>query len=333
MNFDCIFVDITTPKPYDQRTLDIEPLGGTEASVIRVAEGLAKKGYRVGVFQHNLDTISMGEGAYYLPLGELENVKVCHAYVALRSAFGFDRFQSATKVSWHEDLACETHNRIMPELMKHNVTVVAASNWHKRNLQEQFKIGANLADPIPRVKAIYNPVPDELYDIPNDLSIGYENNVMIWAASPHKGLDRAIKLFSRCREVISDQLELRVFNPGYLITDVQRVPGVVVYGAVPCKTLWEQMGSSLCVFYPTQFEETFGCIAAEANAMHCPVATYPVAALRETVGNDFAENQDEVSFIKLVEKWYNGERPKVHANKAFKQSEIIWEWQKVLGLV
>lgn len=333
MNFDIIFTDITTTKPYDQRTLDTEAIGGTEASVIRVAEGLAAKGYRVGVFQHNLETISMGENAYYLPLGELENVRVCHAYVALRSNFGIERFPGATKVSWHEDLASPLHNEIMPSLLKHNVTVVAASNWHKRNLQEQFKIGTNIGDPIPRVKAIYNPVPNELYDIPRDMNIGYENNIMVWAASPHKGLERAIKLFARCREVISDQLELRVFNPGYLVTDIQRVPGVVVYGAVPCKTLWEQMGSSLCVFYPTQFEETFACIASESAAMHCPIATYPVAALRETCSNEFAENQDEVSFIKMVERWYNGERPKVYANPKFKLSEIVWEWEKVLGLV
>ena len=275
----------------------------------------------------------MGDGAYYLPLSELDNVRVCHSYVALRSAFGLERFPGATKISWHEDLACEAHNKLMPTFLKHEVTVVAASRWHKQNIQDQLRIGLNLADPIPRVKAIYNPVPDELYDIPRDLRIGYDNNVMLWCASPHKGLEKAIKIFSRCREAVSDQLELRVFNPGYLVNEVQRVPGVVVYGSVPCKTLWEQMGGAMCVFYPTNFQETFGCIASEANAMHCPVATYPVAALRETVGNEFAENQDEVDFIKMVERWYNGERPKVAANPKFKLSEVVWEWQKVLGLV
>lgn len=333
MNFDVIITDITTPKPYDQHTLDTEPLGGTESSVIRVAEGLAKKGYRVGVFEHNLESISMGEGAYYLPLSELSNVRSCHAFVSLRSAFGVDMFPMATKVSWHEDVPNKTMNDLMPTFMKHNVTVVGASRWHKRQIQEQFKIGLNVGDMIPRVVSIYNPVPDELYDIPRDLKIGYENNVMVWAASPHKGLDRAIKIFQKCREAISDQLELRVFNPGYLVTDIQRVPGVVVYGAVPCKTLWEQLGSSLCLFYPTSFEETFGCIAAESNAMHCPVATFPVAALRESVNNTFAENQDEQDFIKLVEKWYNGERPEVTTKKEFKTSQIVYEWEKVLGLI
>jgi hypothetical protein len=50
-----LFVDVTCPRPYDGNTLETEPQGGSESTLTRVAEALARQGDVVRVAQHNRD--------------------------------------------------------------------------------------------------------------------------------------------------------------------------------------------------------------------------------------------------------------------------------------
>lgn len=66
-----LFIDPCCPKPYDPQVLATESLGGTEATVIRVAEGLASKDHVVVVKQHNRTDEYQGAGnVYYRAFGE-----------------------------------------------------------------------------------------------------------------------------------------------------------------------------------------------------------------------------------------------------------------------
>src|SRR5690242_3214476 len=78
-----LILDVTCPKPYDAFTLRQEPMGGTEATVVRVAEGLAETGQlEVFVAQHNRRAIQEEGKAHYISFDELPDSP--HAVVVLR---------------------------------------------------------------------------------------------------------------------------------------------------------------------------------------------------------------------------------------------------------
>lgn len=65
-----VFIDPKCPKPYDSEVLAARGLGGTEATVVRIARGLSAR-HTVWVLQHNR-TERREESAtlHYLPMTE-----------------------------------------------------------------------------------------------------------------------------------------------------------------------------------------------------------------------------------------------------------------------
>lgn len=329
--FDLIIVDTTCPFPYEAQTLQTKAMGGTEASVIRVSEGLGAMGATVGVVQHNLNQLVAGPHAFYLPMSMLDEIDT-YNYVMLRGTQYVDRFPRAKKYSWHEDVPTGRLAAMRETFIDHNVTVIAASKWHK------YAIQALICDPNkldnPRVTHIYNPVPDTIY-VPKTLDIKYDKNKLVWIASPHKGLDKAVEMFHRLIDVSDNKdFRLHIFNPGYFADrEYDNSHYIVNHGAVPAQELWQHVSESLCVFYPTNFEETFGCIAAEANALHTPVLTCEIAALSETVSSQkqFVKKNDPKDAIDRVIAWHAGDRPKVWGNDDFRMSKVVQDWYSLLA--
>lgn len=331
--FDLLICDMTTPMPYEKQTLEVQGLGGTEASVIRVAEGLGACGAHVGVIQHNLNMPLMGEHAYYLPLSMIDEVD-CHNFVSLRGTHFLDKFPKAKKYSWHEDLPGDVFKTMREAFVKHDVTVIAASDWHKGVLSKEIHFeGAKDNPPIVR---IYNPIEDHLF-IPRHTDVKYDRNKLCWVASPHKGLKEGVEIFNKLVEVSGNKdFRLFMFNPGYMLHDMPELYSnryIVDIGPVPCKELWQHVSESMCLFYPTEFEETFGNIAAEANAVHTPVLTNKVAALGETVSSErqFVPPRDPDAVIERAIEWWKGDRPKVWGNDDFRMTNVVIEWVKLLS--
>lgn len=326
--FDLIIIDTTTPLSYEEASLKTRGIGGTEASVIRVAEGLAKAGAKVAVLQHNLEMPLMGSNAYYLPLSMIDDITT-EAVIMLRGCQFVDKFKYAKKFSWHQDVPSQALRDMRGTFLAHRVTVVGASKWHKHVIQEAVCSKDALVNP--KVTYIHNPVPDELL-VPKDIDIKYDKYKLVWPASPHKGLDRAIGLMPKLAEVAGHkEFRLHIFNPGYFHKDTNSSQYIINHGSVPCHTLWQEMSESLCVFYPTEFQETFGCIAAEANAVHTPVLTQEIAALAETVATrEQFTKPDNKSIIDTVIKWSEGNRPKVYGQKRFATSNIVQDWYDLI---
>lgn len=335
--FDLVISDVTCPFAYETQTLKTQGLGGTEASVIRIAEGLGRLGARVAVLEHNLNDVLMGEHAYYMPIRYIDEIE-CHNFVSLRGTHFLDRFPKARKLSWHEDLPGDTFKTMLPAFLEHDVTVIAASNWHRETLDneliEELKRNDCDIDKRPPVVRIYNPVEDSLF-VPKHIDVKYDRNKLCWVASPHKGLREAVEIFNKLVEVSGNKdFRLYTFNPGYLGYDgFFQNRYLVDVGPVPCADLWQHVSESLCTFYPTEFEETFGNIAAESNAVHTPVLTCKIAALAETVSSDkqFVPRNDPDAVIERVMQWHKGERPKVWGNEEFRTSEVLRAWVRLLS--
>lgn len=326
--FDLIIVDTTTPRPYEQATLTTEGIGGTEATVIRVAEGLAKAGAKVAVLEHNLTMPLMGENAYYLPIDMIHSIST-EAMIMLRGIQFVDKFPKAKKFSWHQDVPGPALRAMRDKFIEHNVTVVGVSKWHKGAIQDSICDPRQTLNPV--VKYVYNPVPDDLM-VPPGIRVKYDRNKLVWPASPHKGLKRALELMPRLIEVSGNKdFKLHIFNPGYFGEDHASAQYIINHGAVPCATLWQHMSEALCVFYPTEFKETFGCIAAESNAVHTPILTQEIAALAETVSSRSQFTKpDNKSIIDTVIRWHGGDRPAVFGQDRFRLSNIVKNWYDLI---
>ena len=85
MKYDFIFFDMVYDKPYDGTTLRSKGLGGTEATVIRVAEALALKGRTVSVMQRGRATQKISRGVTYLPATAMQS-STADRIVSLRDA-------------------------------------------------------------------------------------------------------------------------------------------------------------------------------------------------------------------------------------------------------
>jgi glycosyltransferase involved in cell wall biosynthesis len=328
MHFDVVFLDTTANKYYDRKTLDTQPLGGTEASVVRVAEGLGSLGLKVAVVQSNVGRFEpqTGEFAFFLHADEMADMS-CGHFVQIRDHANSHLFPTAKKYLWCHDTADSYRNvdKLKEDIRDYGIKVITVSDWHNNDMSQL--IGTE-----PSVNTVYNPVPESVYKKVEDRP-KYDQNLLIWMSSPHKGLGKALDLFAK---IVKERpkLKLVVFNPGYykLNPDIQQIPNVFMNdsGSKNCHTLWHYVQRSLAVFYPTDYKETFGCIAAEANALGTPLITYKNAGLAESVSSDdqFITNDDEV--LTKIDAWQK-ERPVVSGKEEFKQANVILEWVKLLA--
>lgn len=337
-HFDILFLDTTSNKYYDRLTLEKSALGGSEASVVRIAEGLAGFGLRVAIVQSKDPYFepTMGQFCFFLHTNDIDTLS-CKHYVQVRRNGNPTLFSSyvdpstgkvckTKKYIWlHDVLTKEGEGGWEPSLIDNKVTLIGVSKWHRKNIKKVFPNYSN-------VEYIYNPVPDEIY-VGLDAKINYKPELLVWTSSPHKGLGHALDVFAKIR-AREPKMQLVIFNPGYLPLDINRLatmPGVAVYGALNCHSMWGTIQQALCVFYPTSYEETFGLVAAEANAIGVPLATHSVAALQETVSTDSQFFADDDKLIDGVLDWYTNGRPKVVGQDQFRLSTVIMEWIKLLA--
>ena len=327
-----LFIDTVCSKPYSAKVLDSEPLGGTEATVTRIAEGL-KSTYDVIVAQHNRTIDETTSGVLYTSLGILESKIRPRAVVALRSPLTipltYERWRDAKQLLWCHDLVTKDlllNARILNDC---KVTIVTVSDFHKQNISSLFLTNteydgrANVT-----VKRVYNPIDDNLR--PDDTE--RDNSKMVFLSSPHKGLDLTLEYFTRLRQTRPD-LKLHVANPGYYKGKPIDIPGVVNLGELTHDQVIKNLRDAMCLFYPnTVFPETFGLVLAEANAVDTPVLCHRFGAAAEVLGDiqpidcrDF----DKVN-ERLIALQFNRGAFAMADLTPFRLTNVINEWSKLL---
>ncbi len=322
MILDVLFVDMVTPRPYNWETLEKESLGGTESSVIRLSEGFATKGLKVAIMQpfefiaHQSDN-----KVWYMPLSWASALKPKNV-ICLRALPNFEQYPNAKWFVWFHDLATTSnYSAYLDTMVKYNATGIAVSDWHVQNILQHC--------PGMPIKRIYSPVDESCYSYVRQGDV--DNLQLVWLSSPHKGLDKALDLFQTLRET-NPGYKLVVFNPGYWFETQKPMRNVINLPKAKREIMRSIISRSLCVFYPTAFEETFGLVAAEANAMGTPLACYKVAALAESVspGNGFCASPEELAA--KIGIWSNGGRPVVSGQEEFRFEEIYKDWEKILKI-
>lgn len=338
-----LFYDGVYPNYYNQTTLENQPMGGTEATVLRVSKGLEDRGYDVIHLQR--PTIESD------PIFS-DHVKI-HVVITLRDAGHYianqKRWPNAKHFLWlHDVVGGDYGAHLRMHLKGQEGTILTVSDYHKGNvLTELHDV---LKDGKIRVKRVYNPLADYCVNkglgwVEGTTEDGspwkfppFHRHKLVYFSSPHKGLDYVLKLFGYLRN-IDPTFELYIANPGYykdyFLNPTNTLPdGVINLGKLTHRAVVEHVRSALCVFYPnTVFAETFGLVYAEANAVGTPVIAHPIGAAREVLSHphEVLDCRDYKAVVDRVIKWSKGERPIVSARKEFRLDSVIAEWIKLLS--
>jgi len=329
-----MFIDMVCPKPYTDRTLDREPLGGTEATVVRIAEELGKT-MPVVVVQHNRLSPHKSENVAYLPLDALETTTTKPKYVvAIRDPvslpLALERWPNAKRFLWLHDIIDGKFLLQVPLLNDCKTTILTVSDYHHSNVCDLLLTNIEHAERKDiLVKKVYNPIDDDLK--PDGTT--FAKHKLLFLSSPHKGLSETLACFKHLHDGNS-QYQLFIANPGYMSDAVVEQDGVTVLGALPHPEVIKHVRSSMCIFYPnTVFPETYGLVMAEANAVGTPVLAHKFGAAREVTEpnkGQILDCRDHKEVCRMVNMWLTDGRPDVKLNKGLRLSEVLKTWKGLL---
>ncbi|HTT01625.1 MAG TPA: glycosyltransferase family 4 protein [Steroidobacteraceae bacterium] len=361
VNEEILFFDPNCQKPYSARTLMEEALGGTEASVARIAETLGAR-----VMQHNRGA----PDGRFLPPAPSAGIKHLVILRDPRTVQAISaRYPGARVYLWVHDLMRPGGKRgrrlaaSAATLAELAVTVVCVSDFQRR--QVEAVLARVPAGRRVRAVTIYNPVDDRLAPDGSPVDAGK----LVFFSSPNKGLAFALDAFQAARRSMPD-LHLRVGSPGYKSLRRARmqsveggIDGVEWLGALPQARILAEVRTALCVFYPNfVLPETFGLVLAEAKAVGTPVLTHDCGAAGEVLDDPrqtlpIARSQrlyeraarsipsgyrryvaplaDRLgvfdAYVERVRAWRNGARPHIGPDARFRLSAVAERWRALFA--
>jgi len=349
-----LFYDPVCIEPYDTRSLQARALGGSEATLTRIADSLG-----AWVIQHNR---TEDFGRYRRPqrlrgIASLIVHRDPRALPQLR-----EQYPQARVYLW-------LHDRIHPRSKRSRtlasvaallgelaVTAVCVSDTQRAGVEATLNslgIGGRT-----RALTLYNPVDDAI--TPDGTAI--DERKLVFFSSPNKGLAFTLDAFSALKRQMPD-LRLVVGNPGYKAERRAARPGVEFLGALPQQRMHGEVRSALCTFCPNfVIPETFGLVFAESHALGTPVLTHDCGAAAEIVADReqvlpvtascrlyqaatgwlpmawraaparlaAAAGLFEV-YGERIRAWRNGARPHASPDERFRLSAVTARWRSLLS--
>jgi glycosyltransferase involved in cell wall biosynthesis len=335
------FVDAKCPAPYDSETLLNRSLGGTEATVIRIAQALSQR-HDVSILQHNrAEPCEESPSLRFLPIGSLDSATRDAQHVVFIQAA---RHRHLGQVARHSSarLWVWLHNYLKQEVrfsprqhLFHRLGIICVSRTHAQHTARHLRSLPSYWASFGRlarggVLYHYNPVD---VDLAGAAPVVKDPHKLVFFSSPHKGIEQVVDAF-RSVHAVDPRLKLYVANPGY-IKDFDPAlldaPGIVKLGSLPQRVVLQHIREALCVFYPQRKRaETFGLVYAEANATGTPVLAHDFGAAREILAdsNPPFDTSDAGRVVDTLMKWAGGGAPVVGPNPAFQLETVADQWDR-----
>ena len=349
-----LFFDPACLQPYDTRTLRAQAMGGTEATVTRVADALDAL-----VVQHNR---TEAYGRYRPPEKMLEVANV----VINRDSRVLPRvrelYPNARVFLWIHDQLNPGSKRAgwlastASLLREREVTIVCVSNSQRGGVEAALR-SMHLAHHV-RTRTIYNPIDDAL--VPDGSPV--DRDKLVFFSSPNKGLKFTLDAFRALRRRMPE-LRLVVGNPGYKVRKSVAMDGVEYLGPQPQDRMHTEVRSALCTFFPNfVIPETFGLVFAESNALGTPVLTCDCGSAAEVLGDRnqilpvraahrvYEKFLTHVpsgwragpawaagrlglfdAYVQRIESWRSGGRPHVRPDPRFRLATVADHWRELLA--
>lgn len=322
-----LLIDVVAYKKYDANTLQKEALGGSEASLIRVARGLARRGHDVAVFQavdaHRDEAIIQGVRHVHDSSDVTPDVVIHFRTGELIAAFR-EQYPKARHLMWTQDFFTKDSLKGLE-----GEEIVCLSNAHVKQVQETLDANGAKSYTIHRIHNMVEIDGAKLDKVPGRLG---------FFSSPHKGLDQVLSLFGKINEERNikglPSFELVIGNPGYLPGGVPIDPNASFLGELSHPRVMEELSKCEVLFYPqTVFPETFGIILAEANAMGVPVLAHDFGAASEVLDSHTNAVLDctDSNHVKLaLDILLKGNQPKPTLDPRFTPDAVIDAWEALL---
>ncbi|MCW8962952.1 MAG: glycosyltransferase, partial [Gammaproteobacteria bacterium] len=278
------FIDIKCKQPYTFATMSERAIGGTESTMLRVADRLSDERQVYVVQPCRQDDEVHGDGLSYLSLDSArkqaqqlppDHVVVIRKIKAMQDMATW--FPGAKLYLWIQDLPVKKYCRYRHQLVRHQVTMVCNTNW-QRGLAEEYLSPdcwyQRLLHPLSRRRpvdmvTIYNVISPDIQYEPTEI----DEDKLVFFSAPRKGLKQVLEYFE---DVLKQrpQTKLYIANPGYQAMGPKWVdhPNLINLGSLSNKEVIRHVREAFCVFYPqTMLPETFGVVYAEANTVGTPV--------------------------------------------------------------
>ena len=216
---------------------------------------------------------------------------------------------------------------------KNAISIVAVSNFHKDNVMSKF--------PNTSIQVIYNALYPELYVKHSPDTIEFNENQIIFASSWSKGLHNVITIACEYYKVNSS-FKLLLLKPSYDTCNYNfsNYPFINVLGNIKNKSEYCKLVQSCLCVLTTSYQETFGCIFAEAMHLGVPVIgdNSIRAGFQEIIPGEylcnFRNTQEVISKINaLKERKRRQEQKDIHEvslDSKFYSKHIIEEWKNIV---
>ena len=220
---------------------------------------------------------------------------------------------------------------------KNAISIVAVSNFHKDNVMSKF--------PDTSIQVIYNPLYPELYVKHSPNTIEFNENQIIFASSWSKGLHNVITIACEYYKV-NYSFKLLLLKPSYDTCNYNfsSYPFINVLGNIKNKSEYCKLVQSCLCVLTTSYQETFGCIFAEAMHLGVPVigdnsirAGFQEIIPREYLCN-FRDTQEvirKINILKELRQNHNNEHNNEHKlnitlDSKFYSDQIIENWKQLV---
>lgn len=336
-----VFIDPKCPKSYDSEVLATRGLGGTEATVLRIAQALSRT-HTVTVLQHNRHAVlSESPSLRFAPATDWQAI-VPHAdhVIFIQKAQNLSAIAAASRGRlwvWLHNFLGEEVPFFWQDHLRHRLGMICVSRMHALHSLAYLRsrplhwLTLGLAT---RGGMLFhhNPIAQTLRP---DISVKRDPNKLVFFSSPYKGIEHVLARFDEVYQLNSN-LRLYVADPGYIRNfDESRLahPGIVRLGSLPQTEVLQHVREALCVFYP-QYKrpETFGLVFAEANAVGTPVLAHDFGAAREILAanNPPFDTRDSQQVAKQLMAWSAGDAPAIEPDGRFSLEHIAAGWEQFL---
>ena len=266
-----LFLDYST-RLETIRDLQNKARGGMVASLFKVSDYLAEVGYSVEVLSDITEPGTTNAGVKWVkdPSGRYDTLVLNRGV-----GRGYADIKAKRRILWTHDLP---HAGFIqePQIMRAFSHTVFMSRYAERVWRSFFpSIGESVLIPNGVDRSIFKPA-------------NKDQNLLIYASAPNRGLKRLPFLFEACKTVNSE-LKIKAFTnmkaqypnevrneeeDGYsLAYKSARDAGVVLCDPIPQTALARQLGKAALMLLPTDYPEICSNIVLQALACGCPVVT------------------------------------------------------------
>ncbi len=249
---------------YTAVSLSAGGVGGTESSVIQLAEALAARGHKVYAL-NRLDAAVQEGGVNWMPLRNIKALPPVDIAIGINSTRIFSGLSARKKITWLHNpptLRQQLKRRNLFALLRHRPHAVLLSKYHSGLLHGWV--------PYAERSIIFHGIADHFFV--HEPETKPRPPRAIFASQPKRGLAFVTEAWTEIRAKAPDA-ELHVFCPQAKEREAAeacgRRPGIVIRGSVSRAELARELREARVMLIPGVTDETFCLAAAEATAPGC----------------------------------------------------------------